>query len=151
LANDSATGFRLTVWRPYQPTNEIAFDDGVAIKYIGIDDDGEVQQNIFMWQIKEDVWGGIKDDELRTTLKDRMFSDFSPFKSPIERGMSKFGEFLKDLENTTKTPNSIWSLSSQETADDIPMPVNLILALYHQFRWIHQVFKNIPDASVTVR
>ena len=108
---------------------------------------------VFAWSFREDVWGGLTDEEERRRLRDRITSDFDPLLHPSKRTLAILSNFVADLAAVAISHQSLWSDSGQsaEGNDDDFVRLNALLALYHQLSWIVQIFLDVPGASVTIR
>jgi hypothetical protein len=151
MSDEAATGLKITVWRSYTPTRPLAHSANTELLYL--DSAGKLQQDVFSWQVHEDVWGGIVDQSVRQALSERLVADFDPFLAPEERNFRKLKTFLVELQTAATSENSSWSISAEQTDedDDVPARLNALLALYNHLLWMHEVFKDLPGASVTVR
>lgn len=110
-----------------------------------------LQQEVFTFQPKEDVWGGLVDSELREALSARFISEFEPVRPPNERGFDRLAAFLVDLR--AALPKGEWSSSGQQLDDDSEQAVRLnpLLAFHNHLSWMHDTFRDTPGASVSVR
>jgi len=153
LAIEGAPTLKISVWRHYEPGRVVAHYDGgdAAPNYLT---SGSLEHEVFAWQIQEDVWGGFEDSALGQKLRDRFFQDFEPFLRPQDRTFSKLSQFLDELRPAAHSSSSGWSTSQQSSRagnDDLPPRLNPLLAFYHQLVWIHDVFKDVPGGSISVR
>ena len=48
-----------------------------------VDNDVRLQQEVFAWQVREDIWGGLIDAELRETLSQRFINDAESLEAAI--------------------------------------------------------------------
>jgi hypothetical protein len=152
--SENPTGLRVTVWRAYLPTRQIVIQEAgsESPRYLGSDDD--LQRDVFTWQAREDVWGGLTDETTRQMLSQRFREDFDPFLPPDKRDFSKLAAFLAELQTAAQSPQSSWATSAQQIGDDDADPsmrLNPLLAFYNQLLWIYEVFRELPGASITVR
>lgn len=110
-----------------------------------------LQQEAFTFQPKEDIWGGLVDSEVRERLSVRFISEFEPVKPPSERGLERLHAFLNDLKDAI--PKGEWASSGQQLDEegDQAIRFNPLLAFYTHMAWVHDIFKDAPGASVSVR
>jgi hypothetical protein len=109
------------------------------------------QQDAFSWHVREDIWGGVIDADVRAGLAAKLIGDFQRILPPSERGLDKLEAFLAEAE--AAVANSEWSSSAQyrETDGETPVRLNVLLSFCVQLRWICQVFKDLPGTSLSVR
>lgn len=151
MTQESSLGARISIWRPFTPEKSLTFHTGQSKNVTVVGPEMAFQQEAFTWNAREDVWGGLIDSEIRTQLSERLIGDFQPTLPPMDRGITKLENFLEAAE--AAAVNSEWSNSGQQLERDgeTPVRLNSLLAFCVQLRWICQVFKDIPGASVSVR
>src|SRR6266567_2828938 len=83
---DAPPGLRISVWRPFLPSRPLAMTttDADYVTFLSIDD--ELHEEIFTWQTREDIWGGVSDADIRRRLSDRMMSELEPVRPLSDRG-----------------------------------------------------------------
>lgn len=115
--------------------------------------DNDLQQEIMSWQVREGVFSGIEDSEIRAQLSEALTGTFSALLMPSERGVSKLEEFLRLSEKAIEDGNSLWSVSEDRAFEDEeePYTVNTLLAFHHQLQWMLAVFGDEPGISVSIR
>jgi hypothetical protein len=150
MPDDAATGFEIIVWRPYEPPHQIAFADAGSRSLVYLAE--QAQRDVYRWRTREDVWAGLRDDEIRQRLREQITAGFDPFIDPALRGIAKLGEFISILRQAITSGNTTWSVSTQALNDrEGPVLINATMTLHNQLRWIYRVFQDVPGASVTVR
>jgi len=151
MAADVTAGVRLIVWRPYMPERLLAMQQDQKGNVTLLGSDAPLQQAAFMWQVREDIWGGIVDAEVRQSLSQRFIADFEPVLPPDDRSFEKLSEFLRRLSPVLV--NSEWSFSAQQLDEDGESGVrlNALVGFFNHLRWVYDVFKDVPGASVSVR
>lgn len=153
VASDGAIGLKVTVWRRYSPERTIIHSTDKEATYFSPDE--RLLQDVFSWQVREDVWGGFTDTEVAQSLSTRFASAFDPFLPPNQRDFGTFKAVLSELSAAATSPNSYWASSAQQKDtdedSDASTRVNPLLAFYNQLHWIYEVFKDVPGASITVR
>lgn len=65
--------------------------------------------------------------------------------------MNVLGEYVEELQRLVSDEGAEWKISNQSGEEDHVLPINPLLAFCNQLAWVHSIFKNAPDASVTVR
>ena len=151
LASESLLGARITIWRPFNFEKNLTFHNGEGQDVSIVGPDMIFQQDAFSWHVREDIWGGLVDSEKRSELSERLMVDFQPTLPPSQRSLEKLMVFLQEAEVAAAA--SEWSNSAQyyEKDGETPQRLNALLSFCVQLRWICQVFKDLPGASVSVR
>jgi hypothetical protein len=151
MAGDTSAGVRITIWRPYTPDRPLAIQSSETDSVRVVGPDLPLQQEAFTWQVREDIWGGLVDSDLRQALSQRFISEFEPVLSPNQRSVEKLRALVEEIE--TALPKSEWSESGQQLEDDgeTPYRLNPLLGFFTQMSWLCEVFKDTPGASVSVR
>jgi hypothetical protein len=152
MAVESSVGVRITIWRPYTPERQLAFQLESNEPLMLVRPEMQLQQEAFAWQVREDVWGGVTDADRRLELSQRTIADFEPILPPSQRSMEKFRQLLDAVSAAIE--NTEWSDSAQQLDEDdadTPYKLNALLCFHLQMRWIYDVFKDTPGASVSVR
>ena len=151
MLTDTSAGLRITVWRPYTPDRPLTIRVGTDDTISAVGPDMQLQQEAFTWQVKEDVWGGLADSELRQQLSQKLITDFEPVLPPTQRGMTKLGALLGELDDAKSAAE--WSSSGQQLHDDgeTAVRLNSLVAFLSQLTWLYDVFRDVPGASVSVR
>ncbi len=139
------------MWRPYKPDRPLTLQLGDGETVTAVDDDVSLQQEAFAWQVREDIWGGLIDGEIREKLSQRFIDDFEPVLLPDQRSMDKLKLLVDDI--AAAIPKAEWSTSGQQLEQDgeTAFRLNALLALYAQLSWIYEVFRDTPGASISVR
>ncbi len=151
MSQESSLGARVTIWRPFSPDKALTYHRGAAENVSVVGPDMVFQQEAFSWQIREDIWGGVVDSEVRSGLAAKLIGDFQPILPPTERSMPKLMTFLAEIEAAAATAE--WSNSAQQYERDgeTAVRVNVLVSFCVQIRWICHVFKDLPGASVSIR
>lgn len=148
---DNAAGLRVTIWHPYVPSQPVSHHSAEhGPTYFAPKD---LQQDVFSWQVRDDVWGGIAAEEIRRSLRDGFISAFDPYLPPGDRSVEKLTLFVQQLRKVVRSSASDWSVSGQEPDDDADSSprLNALLAFERQLSWMEEVFRHLPGVSVTVR
>ncbi len=153
MATDSAPQLTVSLWRDFRPERTLAYKPSGAADAKFIQRDDNLQEEVFAWQVGDGVINGIVDDELRAEISASLTEDFSPALAPSARPCSKLVKFFEVAEKAIESGKAEWSNSEDGAFDDAPEPyrVNVLLAFYNQMRWLHEMFKDEPGVSVSVR
>ncbi len=150
---DGQTKVRVTIWQPYFAGFMLAFGQDEPGNFGILDNDAELQREIFTWPVEEDVWAGVTDDALRLNLEEKFVTAFQPMQSPAARSMEKLASFVSELETVVRGAGSEWSIGASGVAEasSVGCMVNGLLAFHQQLSWILDMFRDLPGASVSVR
>ncbi|NTI27129.1 hypothetical protein [Rhizobium rhizogenes] len=150
---DNQIKFRVTVWQPYFAGCMLAVPRESATEYDLLSGDFELQREVFTWPLQEDVWAGIANDELRTTLHRGFTENFQATRPPSERGMDMLEKFVADVRDAIKSGSSEWSTAESGTAElsRTSLMINALSAFHNQLNWMLDMFRDLPGASVSVR
>jgi len=153
VIHEGQTKVRVTIWQPYFAGRMLAFGASNLETLELLERDTELQREIFTWPVAEDVWAGIVDDDARTRLRDKFINDFQPMVTPAARSMSRLGAFVEELKTVAYSNASDWSTSETGApeSNETSFMINAGLAFYHHLAWMHEVFADVPGASVSVR
>lgn len=152
MNDEGRTKLKITIWQPYFAGCMIAFGQPDAQQLDVLDSDTELQREVFTWPLDEDVWAGVTDDELRTSLAARLIDDFQPMLLPNQRDMEHLARYVSDLRELAMSSASEWSPSvSGDQTYTTALMINGLLAFYYQLLWLLDVFRDLPGASVSVR
>lgn len=148
---------RLTIWRTLRPGRPVVVygtssgSDAPTFYSLSESEETRLQSEVFSWPAKEEIWDGITDDSLRVKLREEFMKKFSAHLPPQQRRMNVLGEYTDELQRLVNANGAEWKISHQSADEDHVLPINPLLAFCNQLIWIHSIFKNAPDASVTVR
>ncbi|MFM0072532.1 hypothetical protein PQQ86_15355 [Paraburkholderia sediminicola] len=156
MTNDTTASLKITVWRAYRPGKALAMyapSGSNPIINTSFSTDTWLHREVFSWQAREDIWGGLEDDENRVLLMEKLRDEFDALLPPVERNIAKFGRLVEELRPIATSKTSKWTASRQNDPEDpaIVFGINALLAFYNQVAWIYGIFRNAPDASVTIR
>jgi hypothetical protein len=153
MATDSPPKLRVSLWRDFRPERTLAYKarDEADAKFFQRDD--QLQEEVFAWHVGESILNGVADDELREKITACLTEDFAPALPPSDRPCSKLLKFFEAAEEVIESGKAEWSNSEDRAFDDEPDPyrVNMLLAFYNQMRWLHEMFKDEPGVSISVR
>lgn len=146
--HEHQTYLRLSIWIPAQLSKNLisyASSDlaGLEAQYL------KLQQQIYQWEIAEDVWSGISDSAATQTVRRFLVDGFSPSEPPESRSMIRFAELIELLEELCVQEK--WTDCLQVISEDNPFRAKLLLVAKNHLQWIHDIFQSVPGASVMVR
>jgi hypothetical protein len=141
---------RMDVWRPMSHLRALHYVGDAAF------DKDSLHEHIYTWAPDDDIWGGISDEAVRADLRIQLTSTFAPHEPLDKRRVDKLHAVVKHLSEIARDPGSNqWMSSSSTTSgggvDSIALRLAPTLALLHRVRWIVETFKDVPDATITVR
>jgi hypothetical protein len=153
MASDSPPKLRISLWRDFRPERTLAYKASGTPDGRFFQRDDQLQEEVFTWYVGEGVLNGVVDDELRAKITACLTEDFAPALSPSDRPCSKLSRFFEAAEEAIESGKAEWSNSEDRAFDDEPDPyrVNMLLAFYNQMLWLHEMFKDEPGVSVSVR
>src|SRR5208282_4044458 len=113
------------------------------------------QEQIYSWEPKGvDVWGSIKAVEDMVQVRDLLL-EFDPSRLDSDHGLDKFKRAIDRLGETLDSELKTDWTEAEEIVDlnedGTNFRANSAAALYNHLKWVHEVFKDVPNASVTVR
>lgn len=153
MATDSLPQMRISLWRDFRPERTLAYKAGAEpdAKFFRRDD--QLQEEVFALHVGEGVLNGIADDGLRERITECLTRDFAPQLPPTDRSCRKLEAFFKAANQAIQSGAAEWSDSEDPAFDDEPDPyrVNMLLAFYNQMLWLHEMFKDEPGVSISVR
>ena len=96
MDGDSGVKLTLSIWRDFMPTRPLALPDDEGWQLL--DSQSGLQEEVYSWQLREDVFAGVSDDAARTDLRDRLLGRLADSRPPAERRLSVLEEFVKAAE-----------------------------------------------------
>lgn len=148
MASEALPTIRLTVWRPARLERRLMHVDGSPLA------EEELHEQIYRWEAFDDFQGSF-DANTSADVRRSLFDDFAPHLPPSERAISKLEGALRVLFRACQSAGTTaWEdvSSTVPNGDDlINLRAHVGFALYHHLRWIYEIFKNVPGASVVVR
>lgn len=150
MAYDNLAKLRISIWKDYHPPRSLMVHQDQS-RPLGGDDN--LQQEVYSWSMREDPFGGIADEDLRTQLRDMLIAPFQPSNPPSSRQISFLKPFLEKAQAAINDGSTEWTISLEGTGDDddYPARLNPLLALKLQLDWLMKCFENQPGISVAVR
>ncbi len=153
MATDSAPKLRVSFWRDFRPGRTLAYQPSGNTDARLLQRHDHLQEEVFAWEVGDALLNGVADDDLRARLRGSLFDVFGVSISPSERSCTKLSSFFEAAEAALASNSAEWSDSEDLAFEDEPDPyrVNMLLAFYNQMRWLHEMFKDEPGVSISVR
>lgn len=156
MPEGSSVKFTLTIWRDFVPPRPLAIstqEDGSQV----FDSDSGLQEQVYSWPLREDVFAGVSDDESRQELHDRLVNRLADSNPPSERRLDVLRDFIDASEKVIDARGVICVQSEsrfEENTDNEVydrVAVNSLLALTIHLKWVVACFGDRPGISVSVR
>jgi hypothetical protein len=153
MAHQSPAKLRISLWRNFRPERTLAYKASGAADAKVFQRDDQLQEEVFAWHVGEGMLNGVADDELRAKIAACLTDDFAPALPPSDRAVHRLGKFLEVAQRAIESGKAEWSDSEDPAFDDEadPYRVNMLLAFYNQMLWLHEMFKDEPGVSISVR
>ncbi len=153
MPTDSAPKLRVSLWRDFRPGRTLAYQPSGDADARLFHRHDQLQEEVFAWEVGDALLNGVTDDDLRTRIRGSLFDVFAVSISPSERPCVKLSSFFEAAEAALASGSAEWSDSEDLAFEDEPDPyrVNMLLAFYNQMRWLHEMFKDEPGVSISVR
>jgi hypothetical protein len=153
MVSEPTAKLRISVWRDFVPSKALVFR-GRDSPHQVLEGDTDLQQEIYRWQLKEDPFGGVNDEDLRARLRIKLFEIFEPSRPPGERRWSALKEFLDEAMAALGEGHAEWTASQDPPLDDddeLRYELNPLLALVLHLKWLSDMFSEQPGVSVSIR
>lgn len=153
MATDSAPKLRVSLWRDFRPERTLAYQASGDRDARLFQRHDQLQEEVFAWEVGDALLNGVTDDDLRVRIRASLFDVFAVSISPSERPCEKLTSFFEAAEAALASGSAEWSDSEDLAFEEDPDPyrVNMLLAFYSQMRWLHEMFKDEPGLSISVR
>ena len=156
MAIGTSVKFTLIIWRDFiqqRPLSISTREDGRQF----FDSDSELQEQVYLWPIREDAFAGVFDDESRKDLHDRLVNRLADSNPPSERRLEVLLDFIQASEKVmdagkvrcVQGESRLDENSENELHDRVE--VNSLLALTIHLKWIVACFGDRPGISFSVR
>ncbi len=141
------------MWRDFAPGRPLSLWRGDQNEQQVISGESEIQQEIFSWQMREDPFDGVLEEEDRALLRAVLLDRFEPSSNPDDRRVERLVEFVVEADRILDSGKAEWtiSLDPPQEDEDAPYRLNPLLALRNQVEWLIGSFGGIPGLSVSVR
>ena len=154
MQSDSSPKLTLSIWRDFVPPRLLALpgEEGRQL----LDSESGLQEEVYSWRPREDVFAGISDDATRMDLHDRLVGRLDVSKPPGERRMAVLEDFVRAAEAAIDAGDAAFAPSESESDEDPDdegrqVDTNPLLALTMHLRWLLACFGSRPGISVSVR
>jgi hypothetical protein len=153
MAHYRSAKLRISLWRDFWPERTLAYKASGERDARVFQRGDQLQEEVFAWHVGEGVLNGVADDELRAKITACLTEDFAPALPPSDRACHRLGKFFEVAQQAIESGKAEWSNSEDPAFDDEPDPyrVNMLLAFYNQMLWLHEMFKDEPGVSISVR
>lgn len=147
---------RLEIWRPARPDRRLIYENQDGRDW-GVNElqDNRLHEQAYSWKLRGDVWTSLGMDDAGRRIKEAITNGFEFSLRPEERGISKLKSIVDDFRDYLKDEkHRQWQSWEQPITDDNPndtYQIQPLLSLHHHLKWLCDVFKDIPGASVTIR
>ena len=155
MGPDPGTKLTLSIWRDFVPARPLTLpgEEGSQL----LDSESGLQEEVYHWRLREDVFAGITDDRVRSDLHEGFVGKLGDSKRPAERRLPVLASFVAAAETAIESgvvvavPAESGSTSSSDAEDPNPAGIRSLLALIIHLKWILACFRNRPGISVSVR
>lgn len=153
MTTDSTAKVRVSIWRDFRPGRTLAYQPGGDALPRLVDRHDQLQEEVFSWEVGEALLNGVTDADRRANLSGSLFDVFAASIAPSDRPCARLSRFFEAAEAALRSESAEWSDSEGMVSEDEPDPyrVNMLLAFYNQMRWLHEMFKDEPGVSLSVR
>lgn len=153
MAIDNSPKLRVSLWRDIRPKRTLAYRSSGDPDVRLFHRNDQLQEEVFAWEVGDALLNGVTDDDLRARIRGSLFDVFAVSISPSERACVKLSNFFEAAKAALASGKAEWSDSEDLAFEDEPDPyrVNMLLAFYNQMRWLHEMFKDEPSVSISVR
>lgn len=123
-----------------------------------LDSESGLQEEIYSWRLREDVFAGISDEKTRKKLRTRLIEKLADSQPPSERCLAVLKEFVEAAEEAIKSDDGVVptlreSLSDEDhdNGNQSAVGINALHALTMHLKWLLACFENQPGITVSVR
>jgi hypothetical protein len=150
---DSLTKIKFSVWRDFVPNKTLMLRQGDDEEHRLLAGGSDLQQEVYSFQVREDPFGGVSDEALRSRLRELLVDRFEASEPPSKRRFEVLHEFLDEAQRVIETNQAEWTVSQNPPVDDEEVPYRLspLLALKLHLEWLTSIFGSQPGVSVSVR
>jgi len=150
MATLQALAFRLSVWRPVRWSDEfLDTREGRPA------DTAAFHESIYSWDLMDNPVDAIQDLDQSGMIEKEIFQQFAPEQPPQNRQIQKLHEKLEILDNILTDHGAAWMDSAHsatsESGAEINLRMNRLLAFRQALQWVCDTFRDVPQASVTLR
>ena len=155
VRSDPGAKLTLSIWRDFVPARPLALPDDEGRQLL--DSESGLQEEVYSWRLREDVFAVISDDATRMGLRERLVGRLNDSKPPAERRLAVLEDFVQAAEAAIDSGAAACALgesgSDEDPGDDerSQVEINPLLALTMHLRWLLACFGHRPGISVSVR
>lgn len=155
MQSDLSPRLTLSIWKDFVPPRVLALPGQEDRPFL--DSESELQELIYSWRPREDVFAGISDDTIRLNLRRRLVEELDVSKPPCERRMEVLKDFVAAAEAAVASGAAACAPSVSESDEDSGddkqsrIDINPLLALTTHLKWLLSCFEDRPGISVSVR
>ena len=143
---------KLSVWKDFAPTRALLLRDDASLEHRVLSLESNLQQEVYVWQTREDPFAGVADDAARERLREKLIDWFAAAKPPAERRFARLNDFIEEAQLVLESGGAEWTVSQDATDDEEqPVRLNTLLSLRNHLDWLRRVFAEQPGISVLVR
>lgn len=145
---------RISIWRNFVPKRPILSQNSQDSHPYVLDQDlVDLQEEIYTWRTEEALFDGIADNDVRESLREKLFGSLDASRPPSERGIDVLKEFIATAEAAIEDEKVEWTISqsASDEVDDSANKVKGLLAITLHFKWLADCFSDRPGISVSVR
>ena len=155
MQSDSSPRLTLSIWKDFVPQRVLALpgEEGRQL----LDSESDLQEEIYSWRPREDVFAGVSDDATRLDLRHRLVGKLDVSNPPGERRMIVLEDFVNAAEAAIESGVAASAPSQTESDEDSDdeersrIDTDPLLALTIHLRWLLSCFGSRPGISVSVR
>jgi hypothetical protein len=153
VIGETSIELKLSVWRDYVPDKLLVFRPPSGDERQLLTAGSDLQQEVFVWQLNEDPFGGVSEDATRMRLRALLVDRFEPSQPPNKRRFSALREFLSEADAVIEDDKAEWAISQEPPSDDdgYPYRLNPLLALKLYLDWLADSFEGQPGMSLSIR
>lgn len=141
---------KVAIWREFSPTATLVrHSEATTHEVLG--QGAGLHEEIYVWRMGEDPFGGIVDPDVRDSLKTKLTDNLSVSVPPASRTIDTLRAFVDEASRILAEGGVEWSGSQSSTDEDDQRQVNALLALVNHLSWLVEVFDEQPSVSVTVQ
>lgn len=141
---------KVAIWREFAPPATLIRHSEASVHEV-LGPSAGLHEEIYVWRMGEDPFGGILDPGLRDSLKTQLTDTLSVSASPASRTIESLRAFVTEAEKALKSGRVEWSGSQSSSDDEDQRQINALLSLVIHLRWLVEVYEKQPNVSVTVQ
>lgn len=149
---DTSVRLRLSIWRDFVPRRPLLPKEADGVRQM-LTSDSNLQEEVYSWQLREDPFAGVTDEDVRRRLRERLLQRLEASRPPSERRLAMLSEFVTEAQEAIASGAAGFAPSQDPSSDDEDAPgeIHALLALTLHVKWLSRCFANRPGISVSVR